>query len=175
MQLNVNSILLHRQRTNVSCIPMSVECVLKLLALMPQTDFKFQDVAANSGQSHWVKDLVYPSGNPKIKFSRQFLLSDYGMEDRGPHFMRDHFENLFTTIDEELANERYVIISVQSGPSQWHMEIIYNKQTDTGKYEVVTFYHDGQGAHLLPAKDLRQVITEMQGTDILTYEWIKQN
>jgi hypothetical protein len=164
---NING---HKQVTSASCIPMSVECVLKIIGLMPITDFSLQDDAKKSGTSDWVMGFKFPYTDPKVVFSREYLLSDMGLPDRGPHFMKDYFSRLFDTMDKELNEGRYVIISLESGPGQWHMEVVYERVSDNA-YNTVTFYHGQSGPkHLV--QDLRSRVTLMQGTDILTYKFI---
>ena len=163
----------HRQVSNGSCIPMSVELVLKAIGLMDENTFIFQNDSTTSYQSHWVKGLTYPFGRPRVRFARQFLLTDYPeySNDRGQHFFDDgHFEKLFATIDKELDEGRYVIISLKSGENCYHMEVIYNKISDK-KYETVTYDNNGPSPKFYE-HNLRDRVEEMGGTDILTYKWI---
>ncbi|MEI7663987.1 MAG: hypothetical protein WCK34_17405 [Bacteroidota bacterium] len=172
MKINVEEIKGHCQKTQTSCVPMSVECVLKLLKLMSIDDFSLQDDPGKSGTSDWVRGFLYPSSDPKVVFSREFLLKDSGFrEDRGAHFMKDYFEPLFETIDKELADGRYVIISLKSGSNTTHNEVIFNKVNDHA-YETLSFYHGNPDPVTYPAQDLRQRVTEMEGTDILTYKFL---
>lgn len=39
MSMDFNNLIGHKQITNVSCIPMSIEAVLKLIGQMPVDDF----------------------------------------------------------------------------------------------------------------------------------------
>lgn len=176
MQLFRSNLLGHRQVICNTCIPMSVELVLKLINLMPHDDFSFQNDNSKIGHSDWIhKGFKYPFNEPQVKFKREFKLTDYPQYkdkgDRGEHFLKDnHFEKLFETIDNELSEGRYVIISLNSGENCYHMEVIYNKINDD-KYETVTFYC----SNLEPKfwkQDLRKRVREMKGTDILTYKWI---
>ena len=173
MKIDNSKIYGHCQLTERSCIPMAVECVLKLLDLMTISDFCLQLDDSNSGNSDWIhKGFSYPTDDQKVKFLREFLLSDIGLVDRGPHFMIDYFDNLFARIDEELANDKFVIISLESGPKQWHMEIIFEK-VNNNEYRTLTFYHKQKGPKE-NSQNLKQRVTDMQGTDILTYKLIKQ-
>lgn len=169
MQIDVDYISRHKQIAEKSCVPMSVECVLKLLRLMPINDFSLQMDGSKSGQSNWIKDgFNYQNSNQTVKFERQFLLEDIGLfENRGSLFMESYFENLFITIDNELVNDRYVIISLESAPNQWHMEVIYNKN-DNNLYQTISFYYN-DNYRVYNNKDLRHIVAKMQGTDILTY------
>lgn len=175
MKINKTDIENHCQITVISCIPMAVECVLKLLYLMPVSDFSLQKDSSKSGNSNWIHNgFSYPIGSPKVTFSREYFLPDIGLKDRGPHFMKDYFDPLFKTINEELKNNRYVIISLQStkNPVNWHMEVIFDKVNDN-EYQTVSFYYNVKGPHIYRAQNLRQRVTDMEGTDIITYKWIK--
>jgi len=175
MKININDIINHRQVTDGSCIPMAVECILKLLHLMPESDFPLQNDPSKSGKSDWIhQGFSYPNINPKVTFSREFFLPDIGMKDRGPHFMKDYFDPLFNRIDEELINNRFVIISLQSAPTptQWHMEVIFDKVNDD-EYQTVTFYHNTRGPVIHKSQNLKQRVTDMEGTDIITFRFIK--
>ncbi len=100
MEINLIDIEKHKQLTQGSCVPMSVECVLKLLKLMPEEDFSFQEDDTKAGNSNWVLPFLnYPTINPKVQFKREFHLSDFGQPDRGQHFMDIYFGDLFKTID----------------------------------------------------------------------------
>lgn len=174
MNIDFNNLIGHKQITNVSCIPMSIEAVLKLIGLMPVDDFSLQLDETKSRKTEWISNgFSFPLINPKIKFSQEFLLSKLyqNKSDRGLHFMCDHFEDLFKTIDSELYNNRCVIISLQSGSNQWHMEIIYNKIEDS-QYQTFSFYHNESQLVIFQSKDLRKRVAEMQGTDIFTYKFI---
>jgi len=171
MEINVEEIKVHCQITPVSCVPMSVECVLKLLKLMKIDDFSLQDDPSKSGTSDWVRGFTYPPTNPIVVFSREFMLKDLGFsEDRGQHFMKDFFDPLFETIDKELSENRYVIISLKSGDSSTHNEVIFNKKNDA-EYETLTFYYNNPNPVIYHSQDLKTRVAEMQGTDILTYKY----
>lgn len=60
---------------------MSVELVLKLLNLMPSSDFSLQQNPSKSGNSNWIKNgFVFPFSKPTVRFAREFLLSDIGYD-----------------------------------------------------------------------------------------------
>lgn len=171
MVLNSSLIKVHQQLTCCSCIPMSVELVLKLLGLMTISDFSLQQDTSKSGTSDWVKGFNYPTNNQKVRFAREYLLKDLGYsEDRGQHFMENYFDCLFKTIDKELENNRYVIISLESGPNQWHMEVVFDKVNEQ-EYSTVTFYHNNPQYAVYSNQALKERVRKMQGTDILTYKY----
>ncbi len=171
MILNTQNVRGHCQKNEDSCVPMSVECVLKLLKLMPVSDFSFQLDPKKSRQSNWIlPSFSYPPDNPKIEFKREYFPQDLGLKDRGTEFMEKYYDALFVTIDEELRNNRYVIISLESG-IHWHMEVIFDKVNDNA-YQTVTFYHQQKDSVIYNSQNLRERVTNMGGTDILTYKWI---
>lgn len=55
--------------------------------------------------------------------------------------MQNFYVQLFYTIDKELENNRYVIISLESGTNQWQMEVVFDKVNEQ-EYSTVTFYHN---------------------------------
>lgn len=143
----------HKQRYDMSCIPSSLEMVLKLLGREPESYYDLQDAWKNKSDGTF--------GDFEIKtikgvtFHRQF-----GMP-RGGQFP---LSDLFATIDRELKAGRYVIVSLTSNPG-WHMYVIY--------------YEDGDGDVLavskirketIAADHVKKIIKGMNGTDIMTYE-----
>ena len=114
MILDLSRLSNHKQLTQCSCVPMSVETVLKLLNLMPKNDFSLQLDNSKSGNSNWLyPHFDYPTINPRVQFKREYMLSDIGQPDRGPYFMQNFFDLLFKTIDEELLHNRNVIMSLE--------------------------------------------------------------
>lgn len=89
MQLFENDILGHQQVYSNSCVPMSVELVLKLIKLMPYNDFSFQNDNSKIGHSDWIQiGFKYPFDEPQVEFKREFKLKDNPKykEDRGSDF-----------------------------------------------------------------------------------------
>jgi hypothetical protein len=150
-----NSLSQHQQIDPMSCIPMSVELVLKFLGKV-RPDW-------TELQKEWQNDS---SGNFS-KFHQRVVngvtfFKPAGFDNRGPQFPLDR---LFATIDSELAEGRYVIISLAEAGG-WHMYVIVKKGID-GDYIGVTRWH-GQ-AQAGTATNVKQRVRDMQGTDILTY------
>jgi len=171
MKIDYEKLVHHKQLTNISCIPMSVELVLKSLSIMDPLNFELQKDSTKSRKSLWIKNgFCYPEDNPIVKFSREFCLSDVGLPDRGNHFIELYYDSLFSTIDSELSNNRLVIISLSSGPSKWHMIVIFEKTPDS-TYETITFYHNLSN-YVIEEKDLKKIVYDMGGTDIFTYKWL---
>jgi hypothetical protein len=151
MKLNRQVLTIHKQISPLSCIPMSVEFVLKLMGRVPLDYFELQ----KNWEVH--SDDNFDKFNGKtiagLQFKRMFSLSH---NDNFP------FNELFTAIEEELRNERYVIISL-SVPEGWHNYVIYD-QLPNGEFRAVT-----KGRVPDQIENVRKIVCEMKGTDILTY------
>ncbi len=170
MSLDIQKATGHQQILPDSCIPMSVELVLKLTGLMSQDDFSLQNDPKKVGTSDWVKNpqFQYPTDNPKVIFNREYLNKDIGKPDHTDEALAENLEPTLTTIDTELENGRYPIISVRSGPNTTHNIVIYGK-IDDDSYKTITF-HYGHGVLDQP-ENIRQKITERKGTDLITYKF----
>lgn len=142
----------HQQLYDMSCIPMSIEMVLKLLERVPASYYELQNPWKNKSDGNFSNfDGKTIAG---VTFHKQF-----GSE-RNEQFPLD---KLFETIDKELKAGRFVIVSLSSG-SGWHMYVVYDEDSD-GDFLAVS----KAGAQTLEARHLKSTIKQMQGTDILTY------
>ena len=143
----------HKQAYGMSCIPSSVEMVLKLLGRVPASYYRQQDAWKNKADGNFSNfDGKTVEG---ITFHKQFGL------DRNDKFP---LARLFATIDAELAAGRFVIISLASSGG-WHMYLIYAKDAD-GDFLAVSKV----GEKTVKTDHVKQIVTKMKGTDILTYE-----
>ena len=154
MELNQSIVSQHRQLFNASCIPMTVELVLKLHNKIKPTDFTLQQQWQDKTDGNF-SDL---DGKliEQVKFKKQFGVT------RGNNFP---LQDLFECIDKELEAERYVIISLANSFG-WHMYVIYDKSLSNDEYSAVS--KDIQGNTLL-ITDVKAQVKKMKGTDILTY------
>src|ERR1700686_2431976 len=115
----------HRQLDAFSCIPMTVELVLKLLHKVAPNYFDLQTQWNNS------RDRDFSFFDQKtirgVKFRREFW-----------HPRDDNFpiNQLFAKIESELKVGRYVIIALQV-PGGWHNYVVYNRLPN-GDFEAVT-------------------------------------
>jgi hypothetical protein len=135
------------------CIPMVVEFVLKLEGKIPSDDFRLQNNWKESQKANFSEfDGKAIEG---LKFKRQFS------EPRGDKFPLDE---LFSTIEQELASRRYVMISLAVEGGNWHNYVIYNRLPN-GEFEAVT-----RGREPEKISNVREQVRKMKGTDILTYE-----
>jgi hypothetical protein len=158
LRLDENVLAQHKQLFDYSCIPMSVEFVLKFLGKLPPGDFPFQENWGNrrdgsfSDFDGWTFD--------DVKFTRRFS------HPRNNGFPLD---DLFSTIENELASGRYVIVSfavpslTNPGETDYHDYVIWNRLPN-GEFEAVT------KRQTLRINDVRERVRNMKGTDILTYQ-----
>lgn len=143
----------HEQRYGMSCIPMSVEMVLKLLKKAPSSYYELQTPWKEKADGNF-KDFDGRTING-VTFHKQFG------KDRNGQFP---LAKLFETIDHELKTGRFVIASLASGTG-WHMWVIYDEDAD-GDFLAVS----KNGKNTMETNHVKKIITDMRGTDILTYE-----
>lgn len=146
----------HKQVYDMSCIPSSVEMVLKLLGRAPDSYYKEQNAWKNKTDGNFVNfDGKTING---VTFHKQF-----GFE-RNENFP---LTKLFETIDRELEAGRFVIISLVSSGG-WHIYVVYTKTAD-GDFKAVS----KSGEKTIYAEHIKDIVTQMKGTDIMTYEVAK--
>ncbi|KLT63882.1 hypothetical protein [Pedobacter sp. BMA] len=145
----------HKQLYGMSCIPMSVEMVLKYNNRVAANYYKLQNDWKNKA------DGTFGNFDGKtlscLKFKHQFNLT------RGDGFP---FDRLFSRIDAELAAGRKVIVSLPSGNNFWHMYVI-DKKTVSGEYIAYSRYYNSKD--VIIKNDVKNSIYGCRGTDILTY------
>jgi hypothetical protein len=155
VQLETNIVSQHQQLDNYSCIPMSVELVLKLLGRISTDNYDLQREWRNRTDGSFAAfDGRTIAG---VKFRLQFSLA---RDDKFP------LEDLFKTIENELAANRYVIVSLAVSGG-WHMFVLY-EQLPSGEFRAVSKIPSR--TEMLIANQVRTAIRQMKGTDILTYE-----
>jgi hypothetical protein len=149
----------HKQLFDSSCVPMTVELVLKLTGRKPVDFFKLQEAWKNKTDGSFGDfDEKTLAG---LTFHRQFT------HPRGNDFP---LNRLFATIDRELDAGRYVIVSFQSGAHSWHMHVIYGKSADGEFVAITKSGSKASGARTIVVKNVKEIVRKMKGTDILTYE-----
>jgi hypothetical protein len=161
----------HRQLFEFSCVPMAVEFVLKLIEHAERGYFELQEKSQNNKLGTFA-DFDNREING-VKFQHKFSVKG------GRNFPPEKMKKLFETIDRELdEKKRYVIISVANDPAEpsqgWHNFVIYDRNKE-GEYEAVskTFQPDlnvHDDSDTWRRSDIRKKVTEMTGTDILTYD-----
>jgi len=143
----------HKQIYGMSCIPMSVEMVLKLLGRAPASYYDQQNAWKNKADGNFSNfDGKTING---VTFHKRFGL---------PRDKNFPLEKLFAAVDRELAAGRYVIISLASGGG-WHMYVVCDKDKD-GEFIAVSKI----GERTITDDHVKRTVTKMQGTDILTYD-----
>lgn len=152
MAFNREIVDAHIQKYQSSCIPSAIEMVLKLLKRVDANYYELQDAWQNNPNGSF-SDFDGEMING-IRFIKKFG------QDRGKDFP---LNELFTEIDKELLYHRYVIISLRSNLG-WHMYVIHGKEGD----DYTSFSKNGQTT--ITQGQIKQIVTSMQGTDILIYE-----
>lgn len=143
----------HRQIYDASCIPSSVEMVLKLTDRVPQDYFELQEAWKNKTDGSFANfDGRTIAG---VTFKRQFAM---------PRDRRFPLKELFAAIDAELAQGRYVIVGLSVGRNVYHNWVIAGRLAN-GEYRAVS----KNGAETMEISDTRARIKRMKGTDIGTY------
>jgi hypothetical protein len=143
----------HEQRYGMSCIPSSVEMVLKLLERVPSSYYDLQTEwkEKSDGNFRNFEGKTFAG----VTFHQQFSLA------RNSDFP---LAKLFETIHSELQTGRFVIVGLASSGG-WHNWVIYDEDAD-GEFVAVSKF----GARTIEERHVKKVIMKMQGTDIGTYE-----
>ena len=142
----------HKQIYATSCIPSSIEMVLKLNKKVDANFYNYQKIWQNKMDGTFANfdDLVLNG----IRFHHKFNIQ------RNDNFP---FDDLFLTIDKELLDGRYVIISLPSGYG-WHMYVITTK-LQNGEFAA----YSKNGSENLIETNVKQIIKAVKGTDIMIY------
>jgi hypothetical protein len=150
---DINIIHQHRQLELPSCIPSSVEMVLKLTRSVPTDYFELQQAWGNK------LDGSFRDFNGRtiagLTFSQRFT------QPRGRRFP---LAKLFAAIDAELEQDRYVIIALRAGPTSYHNWVIVQRSAD-GEYMAVS----KSGTETIVVNDAKARLTRMKGGDIGVY------
>jgi hypothetical protein len=143
----------HKQNDTMSCVPSSVEMVLKLLGRVPGSYYDLQTAWRNKtdGSFHDFDGKTF-SG---VTFHQGFTMA------RDSAFP---LAKLFEAIDHELRAGRFVIVGLAAG-NGFHNWVIYDEATN-GEFLAVS----KGGARTIEQHHVKRVITEMHGTDTGTYE-----
>jgi len=137
----------------MSCIPSSLEMVLKLLGRVPVSHYDLQTQWKEKADGSFADfDGMTFAG---VTFHQRFTQ---------PHDTDFPLAMLFDTISAELHAGRFVIVGLASGDDT-HDWVIYDETPD-GEFLAVS----KAGAHTIEERHVKSVITAMKGTDIGTYE-----
>jgi len=142
----------HRQIYASSCIPSCIEMVLKLNKKVDSNFYNYQKIWGNKIDGTFANfDGLLLNG---LRFYQKFNIL------RNTNFP---IEDLFMTIDKELLDGRYVIVSLPSDYG-WHMYVICNKLPNG---EFVAYSKNG-GENMVET-NVKQIIQRVKGTDIMIY------
>jgi uncharacterized protein len=143
----------HDQRYMMSCIPSSVEMVLKLLGRVPASYYEQQDAWKNKadGSFHEFDGKTIEG----VTFYQKFTQA------HGDQFP---LAELFKAIDLELGAGRYVIVGLPFGDDT-HDWVIYDEDA---KGEFLAVSKGGQWT--MENNHVWKTITDMKGTDIGVYK-----
>lgn len=142
----------HRQIYQMSCIPSSVEMVLKLEGRVPQSYHELQEVWKNKSDGSFENfDGKTIEG---VSFHRQFTMA---------HNAEFPIEELFASIHAELAAGRYVIVCLPVGPG-CHNFVIYDEDED-GEFLAVS----KSGETTIEERHVKAILRKKRGADIGTY------
>ncbi|HEY5911121.1 MAG TPA: hypothetical protein VJA21_11010 [Verrucomicrobiae bacterium] len=143
----------HEQRYMRSCIPSSVEMVLKLMGRVPPSYYALQKAWKNKadGSFHDFDGKTFEG----VTFHQQFRLA------RNSAFP---LSSLFETIERELKAGRFVIVGLPRG-SDFHNWVIYDEDLE-GDFLAVSKF----GPWTIERRHVKKAIARMHGTDIGTYE-----
>jgi len=143
----------HQQLYSMSCIPSSVEMVLKLLDRVPVSYYDLQrQWKEKSDGSFRDFDGKTVAG---VTFRQQFTL---------PRDNQFPLAELFETIHDELQAGHFVIVGLAEGDG-WHNWVIYDEDVN-GEFLAVSKGATGT----VDEYHVKKVISQMQGTDIGTYQ-----
>lgn len=148
----------HNQIFESSCIPSTVEMVLKYCKVVGSDFYDLQQDWKNKIDGSFLNfDKTELYG---VTFSHQFGLP------RDANFPMD---SLFQTIESELKAGRKVIISIPSDMG-WHMFVVH-KQTADGEF----VSYSKQASHTLILRNTKEIVRKVNGTDIMTYSVRKKD
>jgi hypothetical protein len=169
MILNEDILKKHRQLFENSCVPSSVEMVLKLEGIYEADTFDIQNRYGNKPISGDYFDReIYRKGNKAIKFRKRIFI---------------YLPSLFEAVKNELRNKRFVIVplltSIQGNYLMYHTHVIYDL-TAQGEYKTFTKFY--QNDAIVYVNDMEKRFTDnfnnmigklekdRSGIDILFYE-----
>jgi hypothetical protein len=149
----------HKQLFDFSCIPANIELVLKLTGREPVSFFKLQEAWSTKTNGSFADfDGKTIAG---LTFHQRF---------KNPRNKDFPLKRLMSVIDKELSSGRYVIVSLQSGKDVWHIHVIYGKDADGDFVAITKVGSKASGTKTIVVPHIKELLTRMEGTDIMTYE-----
>ncbi|MBN2379705.1 hypothetical protein JXM67_07885 [candidate division WOR-3 bacterium] len=173
MNIDWESIAKHEQRGHYSCIPSAIEMVLKLLGKVEDNYYDLQKKwKAKPGEDF---SVYHGKAIEGLAFTHRFAGIEHPRGDDFP------LKELFSTIDTELAEARFVIASLPNlVHSQsyggyllngFHMWVIYAR-TDHDYLALSKAFRselDEVARVIVVTDEVKHRVRIVQGTDILTY------
>jgi len=150
----------HQQIYPSSCIPSSIEMILKYNNKVGLNYFNLQHDWKNRNDGSF--DYFDGKTINGLKFRHRFR------NKRGAGFP---LVELYKTISDELANRRKVVISLVSGQRMWHIWVI-DGIAESGDF--VAYSRDFNNGYTMVIADVKKRVKAMQGTDIITYSSLKK-
>jgi hypothetical protein len=145
---------LHRQLFGWSCIPSSVELVLKLLGRVSPHYYELQKEWQNR------KDGCFDDFAGRtiagVKFDRRYAMTRCAMFP---------FKGLFAAIDAELASGRFVIVGLENETGDAYHGWVIVERLPGGEYHGFSKAWE----RTMEATDIKRRIIDIGGTDIGTY------
>lgn len=141
----------HRQFNDLSAIPSGIEMILKLNKKVPANFFDYQKIWGRNDGNFVNFDSIAING---IRFYQKFNIV------RNKNFP---FNDLYKTIDQELAEKRFVLISLPTEVS-WFIFVIYGKQPN-GDYLAFSKH----GKKTIKETRIKELAERINGTDIMIY------
>ena len=138
----------HEQGFPMSCIPSSVEMLLKLLGRVPNSYRDLQLAWQNKSDGCW-RDF---NGKTFAGVTLRYR-DDYSTD------------QLFEAIDRELHAGRFVVVGLRNSGG-WHSWVIYDKDT-SGEFLAVS----KDQSRTIEERHVKEVIRRSQGSDLGTYEF----
>lgn len=150
----------HQQLFEVSCVPMSIEFLVKLEDTTQVNFYEEQHKHPNGkiGGEYYDKKIIH-----SLSFSHLFSNSK---NPRGTSFP---LQQLIDKMKEEIDNGRYFQISLESGGNNYHMWIIYG-YNDNLDFFGITKYWNNPHPHRI--SNVIEKLKKMGGTDIVVYQKI---
>lgn len=143
----------HSQINMSSCIPSGIEMILKLNCKVDSNFYNYQQIWGNKTDGSFGNfDNLVING---LRFSHKFNL---------PRNNNFPLADLFQTINDELTQNRYVLVSLVSGQNMWHIYVISEKLPN-GEFKAYSKIDD----RTLVVSNVKEFITNMKGTDIMVY------
>lgn len=150
----------HQQKKDNSCVPSSVEMVLKLLGRVKLDFYDLQKGCTNGCFSEYDGKTINGVTFQRINLAKRN--SDFP------------FEELSQKIKEELLSDRYVIITflglTSKGKRKFHAYVVYDEDPSQNDFLTVTKASSNGNYVTQFNTGIKSEIRNSKGTDILIYK-----